>query len=263
MSRNRKPGIFISHGRYVARIAVRSSEIESALRLRFDVFNSELNEGMPESYRTGMDKDAYDEYCDHLIVCDTEKDMIVGTYRLMPGIVAENSAGYYSENEFDLSSIRMLPGPKLELGRSCVHQAYRNAAVISLLWKGIAAYVEEYDIRHLFGCASLHTSNMAAVNVVYSYLNRCHRAEDPYTVSPLIRIRDIQEFAFCDREEALALMPPLLKGYMRLGARICGEPAYDPLFGTTDFFIILDTVNLLERYRSRFFGRSTEEKCAA
>jgi len=250
-------------GRFIVKLAVERQEIEAAFRLRFEVFNRELNEGLSESYLTGMDKDAYDDYCDHLIVIDSESEKVVGTYRMMPDVVAENSIGYYSETEFDLTSIRNLPGSKLELGRTCVHRDFRNASVIGLLWRGIAAYVDKYDIRHLFGCGSLHSSNPAEVSIVYSYLNRFHRADDNYRVQPLRRLNDVQMFSFCDREQAFSVMPPIMKGYLRLGAQVCGEPAYDAVFGTTDFLILLDTETVLKRYQRRFFSEKQQSVCAA
>jgi putative hemolysin len=182
---------------------------------------------------------------------------------MMPGVVAENSIGYYSETEFDLTSISDLPDSRLELGRSCVHKNFRNAVVIGLLWRGIAAYIDKYDIRHLFGCGSLHSSNPAEVSVVYSYLNRFHRADERYRVQPLRRLNDVQMFSFCDREQAFSAMPPLMKGYIRLGAQVCGEPAYDPVFGTTDFLILLDTEKLLERYQRRFGSEGPQGVCVA
>lgn len=253
----------ISQGRFTVKLAVSRQDMEAAFRLRYDVFNTELREGLPESYSTGMDKDIYDEYCDHLIVIDDESGNVVGTYRMMPGTVAENSVGYYSETEFDLNSIRNLPGDKLELGRSCVHKNFRSASVISLLWRGIASYIDTYDINHLFGCASIHSSNPAEISVIYSYLNRFHRADGRFQVQPLRRLNDVRMLSFCDREQAFSAMPPLMKGYLRLGAQICGEPAYDSVFGTTDFLILLDTERLLQRYRRRFFPDNVEHVCAA
>lgn len=253
----------ISHGRFTVKFAVARQEIEAAFKLRFEVFNLELSAGLPGSYLTGMDKDAYDDHCDHLVAIDTESEKVVGTYRMMPGVVAENSVGYYSETEFDLTAFRNLPGAKLELGRTCVHRNFRNASVIGLLWRGIASYVERYDIRYLFGCASLHSSNPAEASVVYSYLNRFHRAGERYQVYPLRRLNDVRMLPFSDREQAFSAMPPLMKGYMRLGAQICGEPAYDTVFGTTDFLTLLETEKLLERYHRRFFSGEPERVCTA
>jgi putative hemolysin len=250
------------HGRFTVQLALTAGEIESALRLRYEVFNRELDEGLPGSYLTRMDKDPYDDYCDHLIVIDTCTTIVVGTYRLMPGIVAENSLGYYSESEFELSAIKQLPGEKLELGRSCVHRDYRNTAVVGLLWKGIAAYVERFNIRHLFGCASLHTTDPEEVNMIFTYLDLFHRADERFNVRPLIRPQDVETFQMYDRDLVFSMLPPLMKGYLRIGAQICGEPAYDPVFGTTDFFMLLDPGKLLDRYRKRFFGKAREQVCA-
>lgn len=255
--------IAISHGRFIVKLAVKEGEIEAAFRLRFEVFNRELKGGLSESYLTGMDRDAYDDYCDHLVVIDTESNAVVGTYRIMRGVVAENSIGYYSETEFDLTALRTLPGAKLELGRSCVHKNFRNTVVIGLLWRGIATYINKYDIRHLFGCGSLHSSNPAEVSVVYSYLNRFHKADERYRVQPLRRLNDVCMFSFCDREQAFSVMSPLMKGYLRLGAQVCGEPAYDPVFGTTDFLILLDTEKLLKPYQRKFLSEKPQSVCAA
>ncbi|HET6515043.1 MAG TPA: GNAT family N-acyltransferase [Thermodesulfovibrionales bacterium] len=256
-------GMEISHGRFSVKLAVENHEREAAFRLRFDVFNRELHEGLSESYLTGMDRDEFDDYCDHLVVVDRENERVVGTYRMMPGVVAENSVGYYSETEFNLSAIRSLPGTKLELGRSCIHKDYRTVPIIGLLWRGIAAYVERYGIRYLFGCASLHSANTALVNIVYSYLNRVHRADERYTVDPLKRQPGVQMLSFCDRDAAHSLMPTLMKGYLRLGAQICGEPTFNPLFGTTDFFVLLDTDRLIERWRRKVLREGAEHACAA
>jgi putative hemolysin len=255
--------VAVSHERFAVKLAVEASELEAAFRLRFEVFNRELKGGLPGSYATGLDKDMYDDYCDHLIVTDMESGTVVGTYRLLPGAVAENSIGYYSETEFDLSSIRGLPGAKLELGRSCVHKDFRNASVINLLWKGIASYTDRYGIRHLFGCGSIHSSNSAVISLIYSYLNRFHKAEERLKVRPIRKLDDVRMLTFCDRVQAFSLLPPLMKGYLRIGAQICGEPAHDPVFGTTDFLVFLDTEKLLTRYRRRFFGEALEQQCVA
>ncbi len=249
------------HGRFAAKIAATEIETQSAMRLRFEVFNKELREGLQESYLTGIDRDKYDEHCTHLIVCDRSSGMVVGTYRLMFGSVAQRTVGYYSETEFDLSAIKRLPGEKLELGRSCVHKDYRNSAVLGLLWKGIAAFVEKNRVIHLFGCASLHTHDPVEVGMIYEYLNLFHRAEAHYNVPPLNRLDGLCTLPLFEKEMVFSLLPPLMKGYLRLGAQICGEPSYDPVFGTTDFFILLDTQKLLGRYRRKFFSEHREPAC--
>lgn len=249
-------------GRFAVKIAEHHSELQDALRLRFEVFNEELKEGLASSFSSGLDWDEYDSYCDHLIVVDTDSGRVVGTYRLLPGFVAENNIGYYSEGEFELTLIKSLPGEKLELGRSCVHRDYRNTRVISLLWSGIARYVDLHNMRHLFGCASLHTSNPEEVCSVYSYLRAFHHAEHHLAVTPLKKPAGFSALHGIAKEEAFDKMPPLVKGYVRLGAKICGEPAYDEEFGTTDFFFILDVGELLSRYKKKYFSEQAAATAA-
>lgn len=253
--------ILLSHDRFIVKIAEHYEEFEKALRLRFTVFNKEMGCGLDASYATGLDYDPYDDFCDHLIVVDSRTDEVVGTYRLMLGFVAEHNRGFYSASEFDISSIMKLPGEKLELGRSCVHRDYRQASVISLLWAGIARYVELYKVQYLFGCASLHTSDPREVSMIYSYLHVFHRADAAYTVHPYQALRGVQLTAVPDLREICKKLPPLVKGYLRLGARLCGTPARDPHFGTTDLFVLLETERLVQRYRRRYFPEAAGGLC--
>lgn len=252
------PALIIRSGDFVVKVAEHYEELVSALRLRFEVFNQELNEGLDSSYVIGMDRDSYDDYCDHLIVVDARCNKVVGTYRLLLGFVAENNIGYYSEDEFNMNAIRAIKEEKLELGRSCVHKDYRNAGVINLLWAGIARYIEMYNVRHLFGCASLHTSDPAEVSMIYSYMSTFHLADSEFTVHPLKRLGGVRFSSIFDQKAAFEKMPPLIKGYLRLGALLCGEPAYDEEFGTTDLFLLLQTEKLISRYKKRFFEDSSE-----
>jgi putative hemolysin len=248
-------------GHFIVKLAEYYEELENALSLRFEVFNRELNEGLDSSYISGMDRDNYDDYCDHLIVIDTRCRKVVGTYRLLLGSVAEHNIGYYSEDEFDMAAIRTLGGEKLELGRSCVHKDYRNSGVINLLWAGIARYVEMYNVRHLFGCGSLHTNDPVEVSMVYSYMNTFHRASAEFTVFPVRKLYGVCLSCIVEQKTAFDRLPPLIKGYLRLGAFICGEPAYDDVFGTTDLFLLLETGKLFSRYKRRFFQESNEMLC--
>ena len=137
----------------VTRIAENQLEIEKALRLRYEVFNMELQEGLPESKSTGKDRDEYDFFCDHLLVIDrANQDKVVGTYRILRKTVAKKCIGFYSENEFDLLNIYNLTDEVAEVGRSCVHPEYRDGSVISLLWNGLAKYMTEFDVRYYMGC---------------------------------------------------------------------------------------------------------------
>ena len=241
------------------KIADSLSEIEKALRLRYEVFNLELNEGLQSSHETGFDSDVYDTFCDHLIVTHKESQCVVGTYRLLKKSKAEKHIGFYSENEFDIRSLKNIKGEILELGRSCIAKEFRNVAVINLLWTGIAHYLEINNISYLFGCASLHTLDEKKIIPAYSYLLKNYLADSTFHVQPLPQCSAYLTSAANDHpnlEDGFSTLPPLLKGYLRLGAKICGEPALDKEFGTTDFLIIVDKASISDRYRNRFFRQS-------
>ena len=172
--------ILCSTSTFEVKIADSLKEIEAALRLRFEVFNLELYEGLQSSYESGFDSDVYDTFCDHLIVKEISTGNIVGTYRLLPQEKAEKHIGFYSENEFDLLKFKNIPGQSLELGRSCVAKEFRSLAVINLLWAGISKYIEMHSITNLFGCASFHTSNTKEIAAAYAYLQLYHYAPEEY-----------------------------------------------------------------------------------
>jgi putative hemolysin len=233
--------------------AVADKDVQAALRLRFEVFNIEMNEGLASSHATGLDEDGYDRYCDHIIVADPARDLVVGTYRLMTGAMAAKGIGFYSESEFELSNLKSLPGEKLELGRACVHRDYRGSAVLNLMWAGIARYIEEHDVRFVFGCGSIHTVNPMIVSNIYAYLKSGHLVDESLRVTPRNAVPGFDPDARLDRRTVLGNIPPLMLAYMRLGARVCGEPAFDAEFGVSDFLVLLDRDRLLERYRDRYF----------
>ncbi len=247
--------ILCSTSTFEVKIADSLKEIEAALRLRFEVFNLELHEGLQSSYKSGFDSDVYDTFCDHLIVKELSTGNIVGTYRLLRQAKAEKHIGFYSENEFDLSKFKNIPGQSLELGRSCVAKEFRSLAVINLLWTGISKYIEMHSVTNLFGCASFHTSNTKEIAAAYAYLQLYHFAPEEYKVKPLEKCAMNLPFQFLtshDIESAYKQFPPLIKGYLRLGAMICGEPAYDKEFGTTDFLIVLNAQRISDKYKNHY-----------
>ena len=237
----------------VVRRAKGEKEVEAAQRLRFEVFNIEMTEGLVSSFETGLDRDEYDAHCDHILVLDAARDMVVGTYRLLTGARADAGIGFYSENEFDLSAIKKQHGEKLELGRACVHKDYRGSAVLNLMWAGIARYIEDYDVRFVFGCGSIHTINPKILSNIYAYLKTGYMSGDSMRVFPKVLVPGFDPDAALDRRSVLEIVPPLMLAYMRLGARVCGEPAFDAEFGVSDFLVLLDMERLLERYRNRYF----------
>lgn len=239
--------------RLMVRQATSDREIEEALRLRFEVLNVELNEGLQTSWENGQDTDRYDPLCDHMIVVDSLSDRIVGTYRLLPGARVEGGIGYYSETEFEMSAFHALRGNKLELGRACVHRDFRGSSVLNLMWAAIAQYVEVYDIHYLFGCGSIHSINPKTISAIHAYLKR-FMTDETLRVSPLKRIPGFQHVDCYDKQEIAGSIPPLLLAYLRLGAQIAGEPALDEQFGVADFLVILDRTKLVERFNKRYFS---------
>lgn len=253
----------IRTGRLEVRLATTMAELDAAMRLRFSVFNLELNEGLRSSYERGYDKDAYDAYCDHLIVKDLELDEVVGAYRLLRQSVAEKQIGFYSENEFDLSNLKeavdIHGGELLELGRSCIAETHRSFATINLLWSAIARFAAERGITHLFGCGSLHIADTAEVQEVYSFLKARHFAPEEYRVYPLSHCRMAigdESSPSTDSRPAMKKLSPILKGYLRTGAVICGEPAYDEEFGTADVLVLMEMSKMADRYKQHYIAEA-------
>ena len=235
---------------YAARLAVSPAEIRAAQSLRFEVFNLELNEGLEQSYATGLDADPFDAVCDHLLVEHLPSQSIVGTYRLQTGANAAKNLGYYCALEFDFACFEPLRAEMVELGRACVHPQHRNLIVLGMLWKGIADYATARGARYLFGCSSL-TSQAASVGAsAYAELCRKHLVAPPWRTQPLPAFD-------CSLNQLAAepvKIPKLLRAYLTLGAKICGPPALDRQFKTIDFLTLLDLEAMPLLARQRFFG---------
>lgn len=245
----------LEYNNFLVKIAETVEEKNAALRLRFEVFNLEMNEGLSTSWETGLDQDQFDEHADHLIVIDKNNAQVVGTYRMLIKSRTISNGGFYSESEFDLTNLKKLPVEILEMGRSCVHKDYRSSGVINYLWAGSFKYIELIKAKYLFGCGSLHTHDAQEVSEIYTYLKSKYYADEKYRVYPVQKcivpgLRD--DVDICDTREIVKKLPPLLKGYFRLGAVICGEPALDSDFGTTDFFILLPTDKITKRYQNHY-----------
>jgi len=184
---------------FEVKIATEQREIEQAQRLRFQVFNLELNKGLRTSYAHGLDIDEFDPFCDHLLVRDLKSGDVVGTYRLMRGSQARQHIGFYSEKEFDLSQIKLLDGELMELGRSCARKDFRDRALIPLMWDAIAEQVKKHQVRYLFGCGSLYTTAVGEVSVpcrpmhVQRFNRRC---VDLRRTSPVPKIAESDQGLF-------------------------------------------------------------------
>jgi len=231
---------------YSVLVASNDEEIRAAQRLRHIVFADEMGARL-HSPHPGLDVDEFDAHCDHLVVRDDATGATVGTYRLLP---PGRAPRYHSETEFDLSALEPLRGLIVEAGRSCVHPDYRGGAVINLMWTGIARYLHLRGHRWLAGCASVPvTDGGTAARGVWELA----RTKD--LSPPRLRVRPHRPYPVSGESTMdRANVPPLLRGYLRLGAWICGEPAYDADFGVADFFVLLSVDRVNPRYLDHFLG---------
>ena len=244
------PTFYLEWGPYAVRLAVTEEERAAAFRLRFLVFNLEMNEGLESAYEDGYDTDRYDSVCDHLIVEQKETRQIVGTYRLQRGDVAARNFGYYSEQEFDFSPYARMRSQIVELGRACIHRDHRSSEVLHLLWRGIARYVIGNGGRYMMGCCSLPSQDEAEGYAVYAALRNCLVAPELMTV-PTAAYR-LAPPAASQQARAEARPPKLLRGYLAIGAKICSQPAIDREFKTIDYLTLLDLQTLHPRVAARF-----------
>jgi putative hemolysin len=235
---------------YTVRLATTLDDIRAAQRLRFEVFNLELNEGLDAAYLSGLDADRFDECCDHLLVEDTRSGAVVGTYRLQTGQLAAAHHGYYSAQEFDFSPFEPIRCETVELGRACVHRDHRKLNVLNLLWRGIAIYATERRARYLIGCSSLTSQDAAEGAAMYATLRGEHLVEERFRTVPVGEYR----FALENTADASAPVPKLLRAYLSIGAKICGPPALDGEFKTIDFLTLLDLRALPDAVRNHFLG---------
>ena len=229
-------------------------EIESAYQLRYNVFNEEMKSGIPASGDTRKDKDEFDPFCDHLIVRDEDAGgLVVGTYRILRKDVARQNIGFYSENEFDLSILNNIDSNVAEVGRSCVHKDYRGGSVISLLWQGLASYMRNHDLRYLMGCASVYSTDGESTSKMYSWFREKNAVVEPdMQVIPKNPVPGFSENSDFGDENVSRSVPPIMKGYLRAGAKIGGPPSIDEVFKTTDFFIFFDARDVEKRYGRHF-----------
>jgi putative hemolysin len=247
------PRAEFAKGKYVVRFARTADELDAVLRLRFEVFNLELNEGLEASLLTGRDADEFDLTCHHLLVTDAASGEAVGTYRLRTEEAARESFGFYSAGEFDLSELPPdVSEEAVEIGRACVAREHRNKQVLFLLWKGLAAYMLHNRKRYFFGCCSLPTQDAREGLRALNQLQRRGRLHPTLRIRPLAGFECVPEGYFVvDCREAE--LPRLFETYLRFGARVCGPPAIDRRFKTVDFFVLFDAREMNERTRRLFF----------
>jgi len=229
-------------------LAINEREILSAQKLRYQVFAEEL--GARLSTKTpGVDQDIFDPFCEHLVVRNDDTGQIIGTYRILSPENAKAIGSYYSETEFDLTRLQHLRSRMVEIGRSCVHPDYRTGATITLLWSGLAKYMLQNGYDYLIGCASISMADGGhAAASIFNNLQE-HLSPIEYRVFPRFAL-PIHSL----RNDLDASVPPLIKGYLRAGAYICGEPAWDPDFNTADLPILMPMSRMSDRYSKHFLN---------
>ncbi len=248
-------------GHLGVRIATTAAEIHAVQALRYRVFYKEMGARPdPATFASKLDADQYDTVADHLLVIDHSigetTASIVGTYRLIRRAAAARIGRFYSADEFDISRMENFPGEVLELGRSCVALEYRSRAVMQLLWSGIAAYVFRHRIDLMFGCASLPGTDPDALGPELAYLYYHHLA--PAEIRPralpqrYIDMRRVDPAALGDPRRALTALPPLIKGYLRLGGFVGDGAVIDTQFNTTDVAVVVKTDLVTEKYYRHF-----------
>ncbi|GHK03808.1 GNAT family N-acetyltransferase [Streptomyces sp. NPDC003753] len=235
--------------RYTVSLARDEADVRAAQRLRHDVFAGEMG-ALLSTPQPGLDIDAFDAYCDHLLVTDTVTGQVVGTYRLLPPERAAIAGRLYSEGEFDLGPLAPIRSGLVEVGRTCVHPDHRDGTVIGLIWAGIARYMVDGGHEWLAGCCSLPLADGGALAAAtWERVQAKYLAPEEYRVRPLLPWRP-----GTPAPEGHTELPPLLRGYLRLGAWVCGEPAHDPDFGVADLYVLLSMRRINARYLRHFLS---------
>ncbi|MBL8507608.1 GNAT family N-acetyltransferase [Chitinimonas sp. JJ19] len=230
-------------------LASSDSDVRAAQALRYKVFGEEMGARL-NSRHSGLDVDLFDPWCEHLLVRDEASNEVVGTYRILPPHQAKALGSYYSETEFDLTRFQHIRSSMVEVGRSCVHPDYRTGATITLLWAGLADYMSRHGYEYLVGCASISMADGGhAAASIYRELSKKSMSPVEWRAHPRCPL------PLDALDDAVpAEIPPLIKGYMRVGAYICGLPAWDPDFNTADLLILLPMSRMNNRYARHFIA---------
>ncbi len=266
-----KVEIYNDKGPFILKTVTTPEELKEALRLRYQVFHREM---IGKTKPHGIDVDEFDFICDHLIIKDKKTNTIVGTYRLNCSLYSRE---FYSAQEFHLRKILEQPGVKLELGRACIAKDYRRGFVISLLWRGIAEYMQATEASLVFGCASIKTESPRQAALIYHYFGNDSRYNQDLLAPPTMKftmpnldlwIGNLNRPLSADEvSEAEGLIPSLCQSYLKAGAYLGGEPAYDEDFKCIDFLTILPRENLnkalWKKYSSPSITESTIESRSA
>lgn len=239
-----------SPNRLYVELAAGDAEVRASQALRYRVFAEELGANVKGAEQR-LDRDHFDPFCRHLLVREHGSDRIVGTTRLLTDEHAAQAGGFYTASEFDISTLLALPGRRLEIGRTCIDPEYRQGASIAVLWSGIAAFAKLHNVRYLFGCASIGMEDGGVhAHAIMDRLRGDAMLPGARRVIPRRPMPDVPAY---DPRTVSAAMPPLLKAYVRVGAKICGEPCFDPDFNCVDVCVLVDIDRMDESYARHFF----------
>jgi putative hemolysin len=237
--------------RFTVSVAGSPEEIRECQRLRYEIFAREMGAQLHST--DDLDQDRFDPFCYHLLVRDGRSGAVVATTRLLDNDGAARAGGFYSETEFDLTEIHALGGRFLEIGRTCIHQDYRRGAALPILWQGLARFTLVDDIDYLFGCASIPLDGgMSYVHGVTDFLRSHHFSPEALRVQPRVPLGPRGS-----EESVDAIVPTLLKAYLRQGAVICGEPCLDAEFGVADVFVLVKREHITRRYARHFLEQNS------
>ncbi|HEX4895248.1 MAG TPA: GNAT family N-acyltransferase [Solimonas sp.] len=243
--------------RFEVRFAQSREEILATQKLRYRIFAGELGAQI-EGGEDGIDQDGYDPHCRHLMVCVPETGRVIACTRILTDRQAPAAGGFYSQAEFDLAMLDSLPGRVMEIGRTCVDAEYRSGAVIALLWQGIAATIVNEGYDYLFGCASIGLEDGGATaHAILDQIRAKHLSPEYQRVRPFIPLPAADR-----RATEKPRLPPLLKAYLSLGAKACGEAYWDRDFNCADVFMLLNVSDLNPRYARHFLGKAAEPVAA-
>jgi putative hemolysin len=253
--------ILVEKEHFLVKFAENKADIDAAKRLRYDVFMAEQGHMANKSLENAIDEDEFDPYCLHLIIVHRPDNEVIGTYRVHPGVIAREQLGFYSEQEFKFEGLDKIAADTVEVGRSCVKPEYRNGAVVALLWTGMATVHARTKCKYLLGCVSLTTTDPVIGYAVRDYLKQ---QGDVFTNVVKIQPQDdfilpepdpeaVREYTEGSRREELRrLIPPLLKGYLRVGAKFGEVPVLDKEFGAIDFLVLFDFDEMEHKYARHF-----------
>ena len=253
------PAVLADSENFLIKIVETEEELKKTLRLRYEVFNIEQGKGLAKADSTGIDFDEYDEHCLQLIVVDKATNSPVGTYRVHLGHIATKARGFYASTEFKIEGLDEIAANSIEVGRSCVLPEFRTGSAVSLLWSGIGILLHRSKLQYLLGCVSMEEEDPAISWALHEYFTNNDMISDTIFAEPRESYDlkkapkdEIDKYLVDIKNTIKQYVPPLFRGYLRLGTKICGPPIYDSEFGTIDFLILVDTFNMTARYARHF-----------